>query len=90
MPKYQVIYREHNKLHLDTLHIGPFDSFDTAQEMLETLPALGSSDSTEPDGYHYPGCKYVEPIFKTFAEALQSRIPMTDEEWEEILPGRQI
>lgn len=87
MVKYQVIYREHNKLQLDTLHIGPFDTFDEAYTILCTLPALGTfdEDANDFDGPPLSGVKYVEPIFQTFEEALKGRDgPFTEEELDSL------
>jgi hypothetical protein len=36
-----VVYREHNKMHLDAQYHGPFKEWGDAYEYLATLPALG-------------------------------------------------
>jgi hypothetical protein len=90
--KYIVIYREHNKMHLDTLHIGPFNTHDEAYDALCDMPALGQFNETDEniEGETLSGVKYVEPIYETFKEAFHAReFPMTEEEIDSLQPNPQ-
>lgn len=56
-----LIYRPHNMMHLDTMHIGPFASHDDAYDTLCELPALGIHYPVE-NGSPLPGCKYITEL----------------------------
>lgn len=61
--KYIIIYRQSNKMNLDTKFFGPYDSFDEAYDEMCKLPPCGSVDieCTTPN----PGVKYVEPVYES-------------------------
>ena len=61
--KYIIIYRQANKMYMDTKFFGPYDSFDDAYRELVKLPVCGSvdKDCATPD----PGVKYIEPIYES-------------------------
>jgi hypothetical protein len=88
--KYIVIFREHNKLLIDTLYVGPFDTFEEAYESLCEMPALGTYEpSTE--SVNGSGVKYIETVYTSFEEAKSRRIPFDDNKVEllseiELLP----
>ena len=81
MPKYQVIYREHNKLNLDTLYIGPFDTWEEAYDALCQMPALGVNPLDIGDDGYNAGCKFVEYMYETFEEAKQIRTAKESENY---------
>jgi hypothetical protein len=70
-PKFVIVYREHNKLMLETLYIGPFDTWDEAHEYMSKIPALGIHvpEGVTPNS----GVKHVEPMFLTFLDATNNR-----------------
>jgi hypothetical protein len=72
--KYQVVFREHNRLNLETIYIGPFETYDDAYDALCNMPAIGNHVETEIDGGSIQsGVKYIEPIFPTYKLAIAFR-----------------
>lgn len=67
-PLFIVVFREHNKMHIDTLYIGPFPTFDDAYDHLCTIPALGIHDEAG-----LPGVKYVQCLDFSYTEGLVNR-----------------
>lgn len=57
-----VVYREHNKMHLDTQYHGPFGDWGDAYEYICTLPALGIFEPECEDSLR--GVKWVQELMQ--------------------------
>jgi hypothetical protein len=77
MPKFIVIYREHNLLNIDTCFVGPFDTYGEAYDALCEMPSLGHQYEDGAEGL--PGVKYIEELHTTLPAATQSRAHIDDE-----------
>jgi hypothetical protein len=71
--KYQVIYREHNKMNLETVYIGPFNTYEEAYDELCKMPALGTQSIDDDVTTPNPGVKFIEPLWPTYELAIQFR-----------------
>ncbi len=57
MAQFIIVYREHNKLNIDTKYYGTFKTYGEAYDYLCTLPAIGAYT-----GYGLAGCKFVQEL----------------------------
>jgi hypothetical protein len=57
-----IIYRPHNVLNCDTQYIGPFETYDEAEEGLEALPRLPIWETDGPGETSNRGVKFIEAL----------------------------